>query len=324
VRSARLAFLGDTLLGGTGQQVIDRYGYDYPLARIRHLWRDADLVVANHEGPLTRRTEPAEKADTGRKRYWYRADPESAAALAAAGVRLVSLANNHVSDFGPGGLLETMTALKTAGVAHCGAGRDAAEARQPVVLEVAGLQIGFLSVLQKYRMYLAEGLYAGVDHPGAALLDPHLVTGQLAELRARVDVCVVLVHWGRNYRRQTRTQRELAAILRAAGADLVVGHHPHVVQQIEWRAGTPVLYSLGNGPFGTPGRFHSGREPYGLVALVDVTRHRVAGIDVRPMLVDNAIVNYQPRPAHIADTAELLDSIGERAATLHGPPPAPV
>jgi poly-gamma-glutamate capsule biosynthesis protein CapA/YwtB (metallophosphatase superfamily) len=315
VRPARLAFLGDTLLGGTGQVVVDRYGYDYPLARIRHLWRDVDLVVANHEGPLTRRTEPVAKEDTGRKRYWYRADPESAHALATAGVRLVSLANNHVSDFGPGGVVETMAALDAAGIAHCGAGRDAAEARQPVVLDVAGLRIGFLSLLQEYRMYLAEGLYAGADHPGAALLDPREVTGQLAELRARVDLCVVLVHWGRNYRRRTRTQRELAAVLRVAGADLVVGHHPHVVQQVEWRDGTPVLYSLGNGPFGTPGRFHSGRPPYGFVALVDVRAHRVLEIDVQPILVDNAIVNYQPRPAHIADTVELLDSISGRAVT---------
>ena len=81
--TARLAFLGDTLLGGTAQDILDGYGAGYPLSAIQHLWADADLVVANHEGPLTRREAPADKANTGKKRYWYKGTPESAQALAA-------------------------------------------------------------------------------------------------------------------------------------------------------------------------------------------------------------------------------------------------
>src|SRR5262249_27871954 len=106
-----IAFLGDTLLGGEAQPLLHEQGHDYPLRRIRPRWAGADLVVANHEGPLTHRAEPSEKLDTGRKRYWYRADPESARMLAASGIGVVSLANNHVTDFGPEGLADSLAAL---------------------------------------------------------------------------------------------------------------------------------------------------------------------------------------------------------------------
>src|SRR5262249_141347 len=98
--TVRIAFLGDTLLGAEGQAAIDRFGYGYALDGIRSLLEGADLVVANHEGPLPTLEHPAEKSDTGRKRYWYRGLPAAAAALAGAGVRVVSLANNHIMDFG--------------------------------------------------------------------------------------------------------------------------------------------------------------------------------------------------------------------------------
>src|SRR5262245_52561688 len=148
-----IAFLGDTLLGGEAQPPLDEHGHDYPLRRVQHLWADADLVVANHEGPMTRRTKPSGKLDTGRKRYWYRADPESAKTLAASGVGVVSLANNHVTDFGPEGLADTLTALDDAGIPHCGAGAEARAARRPVVVEVGGMRVGFLSLMQRYQMY---------------------------------------------------------------------------------------------------------------------------------------------------------------------------
>jgi len=101
---------------------------------IAPLIADADLVIANHEGPITDLTQPQAKSDTGRKRYWYRAEPASAHALKAAGIGLVSLANNHVTDYGTDGLADTIRHLEDAGIAHCGAGANDVQARRPAIL----------------------------------------------------------------------------------------------------------------------------------------------------------------------------------------------
>src|SRR5262245_55068537 len=156
----RVSFLGDTLIGGEAQTVLDKHGCGWALDGIRHLFEASDLVVANHEGPLTRLSRPAAKADTGRKRYWYRGDPMSAHALAEAGIRIVSLANNHILDFGERGLLDTIDALDAAGIAHCGAGENRAAARRPAVVEVNGLKLGFRSLMQRYDVCIAERLCA--------------------------------------------------------------------------------------------------------------------------------------------------------------------
>lgn len=295
--TARIAFLGDTLLGGSAQEVIDVHGYEYPMARIKHLWTDADLVVANHEAPLTSRDQPVSKVDTGRKRYWYKGEPESAHALRAQGIRVVSLANNHVADFGCDGVLDTMAALDAANIAHCGAGASDASARRPVTMPANGLTIGFLSVMQRYRMYVDEDVYARRGHAGPALMRTSRIGDDIARLRESADLCVVLVHWGRNYKPLTSTQERMADILVEAGADLVVGHHPHIPHPVRVVNGVPVLFSLGNAAFGTPGRYHSGRPPYGVVAVVTAERHRILALDLHLIHVDNAEVDFQPTPA---------------------------
>jgi hypothetical protein len=104
-----------------------------------------------------------------------------------------------------------------------------------------------------------------------------------------------------------------------AGADLVVGHHPHVPHSIEFVNGRPVFYSLGNGPLGTPGRFHSGRPPYGLIATVGVdASHRIERVEARLIAVDNAQVRFSPKPVGAGASQGFLESLvstGERWKT---------
>ena len=307
--TTRIAFLGDTMLGGQAQPLLDRHGYDYPLAGIRHLWDDAHLVVANHEAPLTSHPEPAAKVDTGSKRYWYKAHPSSAHTLAEHGIRVVSLANNHVSDFGAQGVLDTMASLDAAGIAHCGAGSSDTEARRPAIAQVNGLRVGFLSVMQRYDMYVADDVYARRGRPGPARLRMSRLGPDIARLRSQVDLCVVLVHWGRNYRDITSLQQRLSEQITAAGPDLVVGHHPHIAQRVEVRNGVPVLYSLGNAAFGTKGRFGDSHPPYGLVAVVDVEPHKVVQLELHAILVDNTVVNYQPRPSNDPPGRRFVESL---------------
>ena len=222
---------------------------------------------------------------------------------------MVSLANNHVADFGTKGVLDTMASLDAAGVAHCGAGRSDTAARRPAIVQVNGLRIGFLSVMQRYDMYVAEDVYAHRGNPGPARLRISRLRPDIEALRPEVDLCVVLVHWGRNYRDTTPLQQRLAEQITAAGADLVVGHHPHVAQPVEMRNGVPVLYSLGNAAFGTKGRFGGVHPPYGLVAVVDVEPHRVLQLTLHPILVDNTVVNYQPRPSDDLAARRFVESL---------------
>ena len=305
-----IAFLGDTLVGGEAQPTLDEKGSGWAFDGIRHLLALSDLVVANHEGPITRRDHPETKLDTGRKRYWYRATPESVPALVDAGIRVVSLGNNHVLDFGAAGLADTIRELDAAGIMHCGAGPDRAEARRPAIIEVNGLRLGFLSFMQRYDVYVSERLYASRARAGPLRLRIDRARSDLARLADQVDLRVALVHWGRNYRRLNPRQQRLSADLCAAGADIVIGHHPHIPQRITVDQGIPVCYSLGNGPLGTPGRFHSGRPPYGLLASFDLDDQAVPKRMFATLLhVDNAEVGFQPRVAEGPDAERVLRKV---------------
>lgn len=308
--NARIVFIGDTLLGGEGQDTLERFGYGHAFAGMHPLLRDADLVVTNHEGPLTNKAPPAHKADTGRKRYWYRGRPEAAQALVEAGVRVVSLGNNHVLDFGLKGLAETIAVFEAHGVAHCGAGLDEEQARRPALVKVRGRRIGFLSYMQRYDVYVAEGLYARGSRGGCARLSLRAAREDLAALADHVDLRVVLVHWGRNYRPVTPRQQRLAAELVRGGADLVIGHHPHVPQPVAMDQGRLVVYSLGNGALGTPGRFHSGRPAYGLAAAIDLDGGGgLSQVELRLLSVDNAYVRFRPELANDEHAARYLRSL---------------
>jgi poly-gamma-glutamate capsule biosynthesis protein CapA/YwtB (metallophosphatase superfamily) len=312
-----VTFLGDTLLGGVAQPVLDQFGPDYALGGIAPLLADSDLVVINHEGPLTTQSCPAAKGDTGRKRYWYRGEPESASALASVGVGVASLANNHVLDYGQQGLTDTIQNLNSAGIATCGAGPDRRTARRPAIVDVGGTRIGFLSVMQRYRMYEADDLYATDSHGGPARLVMGHLRNDLAALRPNADFIVLLVHWGRNYRDVTPQQERLALRLAELDVDLIVGHHPHIAQRVDQFGTTPVLFSLGNGVLGTPGRFHSGRPPWGLVARVEISDDfAIAGIGIRPILIENEHVAFRPELASTDAADQFVNSLGIDVAEM--------
>jgi poly-gamma-glutamate capsule biosynthesis protein CapA/YwtB (metallophosphatase superfamily) len=242
-------------------------------ASVLGLLRQADLAFVNLETPLTTRGVAMEKLSV------LRADPALAESLLAAGVDIVTLANNHMLDYGPDGLFDTLDTLDGRGIPHVGAGRTLAEARAPHILRGPGGTIGFLG----FASTLPQGFAAGPNRPGVApirattafvveaytLLEqpgtaPPIATYALEmdleetvesvrALRPQVDYLVVAGHWGvvgqdlvMDY------QREVAHALIDAGADLILGHHPHRLHGVEWYRGKPVFYSLGNFVFEAP------------------------------------------------------------------------
>lgn len=309
--TASIAFIGDTLLGGDAQETLDREGYAHAFEGLAPLLAGADLVVANHEGPITAADHRSAKGpNEGKKRRWYKARPESARALADAGVGVVSLANNHVLDFGLTGLADTIGSLDAAGIPHCGAALDLQGAHRPAVVNVGGYTVAFLSYMQRYDVYTREDVYATPEHGGVARLPDDGLRGALDAL-GDADLRVVLVHWGRTYRPVASRQERLAARLREAGADLVVGHHPHTAQRVDVSDRCPVFFSLGNGAFGTRGRFEKkGSPPYGLLAKVEIDGARdISGLEVHLLHVDNYKVGYRPVPATDAAAGKFLRSL---------------
>jgi len=311
----KLTAVGDILLGDASQSRLDREGYDYPFRAIAATLASSDVVFGNLEGPITEQT----KALDGDKEYVYKSKPAAAAALHAAHVGLLNLANNHALDHGDEGLLDTIRNLDEAGVRHFGAGKGRAEAIGGEVVEVAGIKIGFLGFMEKYGPYgtTYPNYFAKGQHPGVAELHERWLREAIGAMRPRVDVLIVSCHWGKNYAEVTKTQQRYGRLAAELGADLVIGHHPHVAQGLEVHAGVPIVYSLGNFTFGSKGRFDQ-LDPLlrrSWIAEITVSDRRVAAIDLIPLEVDNKVVHYQPRVATDVDLAAMVQKLNEPFGT---------
>jgi poly-gamma-glutamate synthesis protein (capsule biosynthesis protein) len=245
-RGVTLTVVGDVMLGRGVAAAADRPGAQ--LAATAPRLRRADVTVGNLESTLSRAGAPTQGGDS------FAADPAVAGSLRRAGFDVLSLANNHAGDFGPVALRQTARRLRAAGLDTFGAGRDLAQARRPVVTTVRGSTYGFLGFNA-----IGETPYAGPGRTGANSVSMPPRTGPLdrrelrrflADVRAldrRVDAVVVLPHWGTQYTNVPEpVQRYVARRLVAAGADLVVGGHPHWVQGMSTVGDAVVAHSLGN------------------------------------------------------------------------------
>ncbi len=201
----------------------------------------ADLAMVNLETSITTRGTPEPKA------YTFRTTPEAFPVLAEAGVDVVTMANNHAVDFGAEGFEDTLAAKAAAPFPVVGIGADSTEAFAPAEFEIKGTKIAILAGTEILERTATEWA-SGQDKPGvAAALDPTLLVKAVRRASKQSDVVVVNLHWG--YERQTcpsGRQTTLADQLIAAGADVLVGSHAHVLQGSGWKDGAFVAYGLGN------------------------------------------------------------------------------
>lgn len=225
-RSITLVVTGDIMLGRDVARAHVEGGWEHVLAALAPYATQADLSFANLESPLT-------QADLVTPALDLRAPLDAALALQGSHLTLVSLANNHSLDAGPAGLQDTFEALAAAGVDAVGPGME------PWVGTVGGFDVAWIA-------------FNDVGNPLA--LDQ--ATAAIGRARAAADLVLVSVHWGAELDPgPSPRQREIAEALASAGADLVVGHHPHVLQPVEWIWGlgrghpTLVAFSLGNAVF---------------------------------------------------------------------------
>ena len=306
----QIAWVGDILLGDLSQRYLDRYGYTWPFEYVRPLLK-ADFVVGNHEGPITERSEnyfPNEQWD-------YNARPASAKALAEVGFNAIGLSNNHVLDRGPEGLADTLRYLREAGIRPFGAGLYRDEAAAPLLITSPHGTLGVLAFGEAWR----QGAVAGADQAGTVpFSDENIARGAQAARANGAQWVVGFVQWGGNYEPIRPRQRQLAASFARAGYSLVVGHHPHIVQEVDVVEGMPVLYSIGNFAFGTSGRFTPQAPGYGLVARTSFGPRGLRTIELSCILTDNDVVKFQPRPCAEEQARSLIQSLGPQVTWKDG------
>ena len=221
------------------------------LGPITRALSDADVTMVNLESAITERdTWDPKELERPADRYWFRAPPRALDVLAKAGVDVVTMANNHGADLGAEGLQDTLRAARDAPLAVVGVGRDRAEAFAPYRVRVHGTDLAFLGADASPLESTSSVWSAGRRTAGlAAAREPRPRTLLRAVRRAsrEADVVVVYLHWGRDMTAcPTARQRTTARALAAAGADVVVGSHAHVLLGSGWQQDTYVSYGLGN------------------------------------------------------------------------------
>lgn len=247
-RDVTMFAVGDVMLGRHIAKVMKTSGSDYPFREMPPALQRADIVFGNLEAVIAADgSAPA----FPEKPYSFHANNAAARSLRKAGFHLLSLANNHAMDYGAPALFETRRLLREQGIADFGAGKDIHEARRPVVLSRNGIRFGFLG----HGVAHSRAVYAKKNRPGIAPIIMEDIQKDIQLLRSQVDVLVVSLHWGMEYEHvPSKRQREEAHQIIEWGADLILGHHPHVMQGIEVYKGKIIAYSLGNFIFDQKGK----------------------------------------------------------------------
>jgi poly-gamma-glutamate capsule biosynthesis protein CapA/YwtB (metallophosphatase superfamily) len=273
--AVELVAVGDIMLSRTVEERMDLYGSAYPFRGTADLIRGADIAIGNLESPLTTVGQPIAK------RFTFRTHPTHVQGLALAGFDIMNLANNHLLDFGREGFVETVEVLEDNGLGYVGAGFSYAQAHRPLIWEGKGRRIAFLS-------YAASRWKGSAEVPTdewIAFADVRTIREDVRRATEQADLVVVIMHLGTEY--QGLPDQEQLAVSRAAveaGACLVIGHHPHVVQGTTWLGNGFIAYSVGN-----------------FVFDLDVVEKARQGAVLRVLLGENGVEAAELIPVRIVD-----------------------
>jgi Bacterial capsule synthesis protein PGA_cap len=269
-------------------------------------YRQADVAMVNLEAPFTTAT-----LSSPNKEFNFKSNPETVQVLKNGGVDLVNLANNHVMDYQTVGLDETLKTLDQVGIHYVGAGRNTQEARRPEILDVKGQRIAYLGYY--------DGDFqtaAGDSTPGTNEGQHDRIAADIKAIRNQVDWVVVNYHWGVELAKYpTDAQIDLAHFTIDQGADLVVGHHPHILQGAEIYKGRPIIYSLGNFIFGG-----NSRSDYDTAVLRVGLKDNQMKVEFLPIEVKS----YQPRVVSGDRGTEILQQIENVSDIFQEPMKSPV
>lgn len=302
----RITAVGDVTLGYHFNNVFAKLESDsgeakaiaYPFSRVKQYF-ESSVTIANLEGTLTQNDKKTPK------KFNFKGNLEYALCLKQASIEIANLANNHSFDYGSRGLEETFDALDKNGISYCGAGKNIEEARKPKIIEEQGLKIAFLGYADVGKDFRATDESCGV----APCLDDY-VSEDVRKAKQTADIVVVSFHFGEErMKHPTRRQKEIARKAIDSGADIVLGHHPHILQGIERYKKGIIFYSLGNFCFGGN---DNPKDKDSIIASIQVSK---AGIDtfyVVPVKIASEN-NFQPYPVEGQERERIMKKITSRS-----------
>ena len=272
---------GDIMLGSWIEDIIHEEGYDYPFRKINSIISGTDIFFANLEAPF------GDSDSAYEKTYTFHVLMDLVQVLTAGKINVVSLANNHIMDYGINDLVSTLNILEKNKI-HCtGAGLNLRNARKPAQIEIKGNKI----IVAGYSLTFPEEFWATDSTPGTCFPSHSFLYKDIKSFKKNNDIVIVSFHWGGELLNQPKEYHiELAHNAINAGADLIIGHHPHVVQGIEIYKNKIVAYSLGNFIFGS---YSENVRESMLLELLYGT-NGIEQCKVHPINVYNKEVNFQP------------------------------
>jgi len=289
----RLLATGDVNLGHWITPIIKSEGNHYPFTYVKDRLSQADFVFANLEAPFCTKGQPFPK------NFVFDVPPVLVDVLTAGNINLVSLANNHTMDYGMPGLLSTIETLNKANIRHAGAGKDKGQAYKPALLEKYGIKIAFFS----YTMTHPEEFWANDSKGGTAYPYANIVKDSLRYYDDKTDFIIVSFHWGKELQSiPEQYQSKMAHFVINAGADLVLGHHPHILQGIEKYKDRYIFYSFGNFIFAS----YSHKASESIIADIILSKDGLNKIEIIPINVDNYEVHFKPEILNGAEKVKVL------------------
>ncbi len=295
------------MIGHWTAAYLKQYGSDYPFREIQSMLQEHDIIFANLEAPF---------ADSGDvvegKSFTFKVPTRHVDGLRRAGFNVLSLANNHILDYGQAGLEQTLRALDSAKIKHTGAGLTHEQAWLPAQLQTRAGKV----VVLAFSMTFPKEFWATDSSGGTAYPYENLLRSTLDSLKNSADFILLSFHWGREKSTVPKQyQRFFAHLAIDHGADLIIGHHPHVLQGFEIYKGKLIAYSLGNLAFSAYSR--SAVNSALLRVVFDSTGKLLYG-RILPLNVDNAQVEFQPRPAEVERTRRIFAQLDSLSRNLTG------
>ncbi|MFC1567023.1 CapA family protein [bacterium] len=270
----RFCAVGDIMLDRGVKTRILRNNTNHPFEKVSFFINEFDLAFCNLECPLTDKGVPLNK------KYCFEASPNYINALKKSGFNILSIANNHTIDMGRDAFLETKKTIEDKGLYAVGGGKNQEEARKPIILEINGLKFAFFG----YIDMLLEALVYLENKPYPAWANSDEIIKQIRAVRKEVDFIVVSFHWGVEFQQiPTINQVKFAHELIDAGADLILGHHPHVLQPIEIYKDKYIVYSLGNFVFDQ----HKLFQRQSMVFCCNFTKEGIDSVYIKPILIED-------------------------------------
>lgn len=292
-----LIAVGDISYSRGVERIIRKQGdINYPFLRIGGYLEGADLVFGNLETPITKGREILDNEMV------FRSNPDTEKALKKIGFSILSLANNHTLNFGGHGIQDTLNYLENADIKYVGAGKSEQEANQPVYVEKNGIKFAFLAYGDQNVM--PNYYEAGINRVGIAFMKIERMSEFVKMAKQKADVVIVSMHSGIEYADKPNDfQINFAHAAIDAGADLIIGHHPHVVQTMEEYKGKYIFYSLGNFVFD---QMWSQKTKEGLSIKLYFTKNGVSKILFFPVVIENF---SQPRLANYDEAKNILQRL---------------